>query len=153
MRFMFAPLGRAQALFDEIHRLVRPGGVVVIQEPDAAAWKCWPQSPAFATLVEAIVDGFAAAGGDFNAGRTSLQRLRQHGYRDSAVRGEVLTLRGGHPYARLPLLFAESLHARLERALGTQRLDTLKAQCESICRNPDTVITSFVVQQVWGRRP
>jgi SAM-dependent methyltransferase len=152
VRFMFAPLGRADALLDEVGRLLRPGGIVVVQEPDAAAWRCWPRSPAFATLVDAIVDAFAAGGGDFNAGRRIFERLDARGYRDIGVRGQVVTLRGGHPYARLPLQFARSLAARLSLALGDERLDALKAECERVSRDPASLITSFVVQQAWGRK-
>jgi SAM-dependent methyltransferase len=152
VRFMFAPLGRADALLDEIGRVLRPGGLIVIQEPDAAAWRCWPPSPAFAALVDAIADAFAAGGGDFNAGRRCFERLDARGYHDIGVRGEVATLRGGHPYARLPLQFAQSLAARLSLAIGDERLDSLTAECERVCRDPASLITSFVVQQAWGRK-
>jgi ubiquinone/menaquinone biosynthesis C-methylase UbiE len=153
VRFMFAPLGRARELFDEIDRLLRPGGIVAIQEPDASSWRCWPPSGAFDTLVSGIVDAFAAGGGDFNAGRKSPALLEQRGYRDAGVRSEVLTLRGGHPYARLPLLFASSLSTRLERALGRETFARTKADCERACADPATTVTSFVVQQAWGRKP
>src|SRR5829696_4870480 len=37
-RFLFAPLGREDALLKEMIDLARPGGVVAVQEPDASSW-------------------------------------------------------------------------------------------------------------------
>ncbi|HEV2359545.1 MAG TPA: class I SAM-dependent methyltransferase, partial [bacterium] len=36
VRFVFAPVGREEELLLEMLRLVRPGGIVAIQEPDAS---------------------------------------------------------------------------------------------------------------------
>jgi ubiquinone/menaquinone biosynthesis C-methylase UbiE len=38
VRFLFAPLGRDAQLMNELWRLTKPGGIIAIQEPDAAAW-------------------------------------------------------------------------------------------------------------------
>ena len=151
-RFMFAPLGRHRALFAEIHRLVRPGGIVAIQEPDVAAWQCWPRSADFERLVDSIVATFAASGGDFNAGRNAYAYLRANSYADIGIRAEVLSLPGGHPYARLPLLFAESLATKLAARMGSEIFEQVKAGCNAACTDPASMITSFVVQQAWGRR-
>ena len=136
----------------EVHRLVRPGGVVAIQEPDAAAWRRAPRSEHFDRLVEAIIATCASRGGDFNAGRNAYAMLRHRGYDAIGVRGEVLTLAGGHPYARLPLLFADSLDMKLAARLGRARFEALKTGCAAACTDPAALITSFVVQQVWGTR-
>jgi SAM-dependent methyltransferase len=152
-RFMFAPLGRADALLAEMHRLVRPGGIVVIQEPDASAWQCSPPSREFSALVAAIVRVFALGGGDFDCGPRMHAGLRAAGYADLGVRAEALALPGAHPYARLPLLFAESLGPKLVALLGHAAFDELRAGCAAACAHPDARVTSFVVQQSWGRKP
>ena len=151
-RFMFAPLGRADALLAEMHRLVRPGGIVVIQEPDSAAWRCSPPSREFATLVAAIVRVFADGGGDFDCGSRLHAALRAAGYADVGLRAEALALPGAHPYARLPLLFAESLAPKLVALLGQRAFDQLREGCAAACAHPDARITSFIVQQSWGRK-
>jgi ubiquinone/menaquinone biosynthesis C-methylase UbiE len=38
VRFLFAPVGRDLELLTEMLRLLRPGGVIAIQEPDASCW-------------------------------------------------------------------------------------------------------------------
>jgi hypothetical protein len=150
---MFAPLGRADALLAEMHRLVRPGGIVVIQEPDASAWQCSPPSREFSALVAAIVRVFALGGGDFDCGPRMHAVLRAAGYADIGVRAEALALPGAHPYARLPLLFAESLAPKLVALLGASAFDALRTGCAKACAHPDARVTSFVVQQSWGRKP
>jgi len=151
-RFMFAPLGRHDPLLAEIERLVKPGGLVAIQEPDAAAWQCWPPSREFDDLVAAIVATFAASGGDFNAGRGMQSLLRARGWSDVGVRAEALALPGTHSYARLPLLFAASLEPKLVAQLGRRNFERLKAGCAAACAQPDARVTAFVVQQTWARK-
>jgi len=152
-RFMFAPLGRADALLAEMHRLARPGGIVVIQEPDASAWQCYPPSREFSALVDAIVRVFAQGGGDFDCGPRMHAALRTAGCANLGVRAEALALPGAHPYARLPLLFAESLAPKLVALLGEAAFDALRSGCAAACAHPDARVTSFVVQQSWGRKP
>jgi hypothetical protein len=119
VRFMFAPLGRAEALCsrDPSHRAAgrrrrHPGagciGLAVLAS-----------STAFQALVERLSTGFANAGGDFNDGPHSrCNACSSTGTRTPPCAAKCCTLRGGHPYARLPLLFAESFAARLERRAG-----------------------------------
>jgi SAM-dependent methyltransferase len=151
-RFMFAPLGRAEALLAEMHRLLRPGGLIVIEEPDAAAWTCWPPSAAFSSLVAAIVAAFADSGGDFNAGQNVHARLVQAGYCDIGWRADVLSLPGSHAYAQLPLLFARSLQTKLEARLGNAAVEALESGCRAALSHPDARVTSFVLQQTWARK-
>src|SRR5919202_4893236 len=58
VRFLFAPAGRDARLLDEMWRLARPGGIVAIQEPDAAAWACYPPSDAWDRLKGAVLEAF-----------------------------------------------------------------------------------------------
>jgi SAM-dependent methyltransferase len=152
LRFMFAPLGRVPALLAEADRLLRPGGMLVVQEPDASAWQCWPPSSRFEALVEGIIGAFADAGGDFNAGLRIHALLRDKGYGAIRMRSESLTLPGTHAYSRLPLLFAESLAERLIRRIGRPELERLETGCEEACGHPDARVTAFVLQQTWGRK-
>ena len=45
-RFQVAPLGRAEEVLDAMLRLVRPGGVIVLEDPDCASWTFEPAAPA-----------------------------------------------------------------------------------------------------------
>jgi len=155
VRFVFAPVGRDDELLREMLRLVRPGGVIAIQEPDAASWTCLPPRPSWDRLKEVILAAFARAGGDFNAGRRLYAMLRTAGLKDVSLRAAVQALPGGHPYLRLPVQFATSLRARIVDAslMSPSELDNVVSECERIASDPETCGLSFTVVQAWGRVP
>ena len=155
VRFLFAPAGRHAQLLAEMRRLVRPGGVLAIQEPDSVAWNCVPSSPAWARLTTVIRAAFARGGGDFDAGQRTYGMLRRAGLQDVQLRAAVLAFADDHPYRRLPIQFATSLRERIldNHLIDRADLDDLIADCETVAADPDTYITTFIVTQVWGRMP
>ncbi len=50
VRFVFAPVGRDDALLAEMLRIAKPGGVLATQEPNSASWCCFPSNPAWDKL-------------------------------------------------------------------------------------------------------
>jgi ubiquinone/menaquinone biosynthesis C-methylase UbiE len=155
VRFLFAPVGRDGELLREMLALTRPGGIVAIQEPDANPWNCFPLHPSWERLKEAILTAFRQGGGDFNAGQRTYGMLRQAGFEDIQLRAAVLGLQSGHPYMRLPIQFATSLRQRIIDGglLSEAELDDTIAACEQIAQDPETFVLTFVVTQVWGRKP
>jgi SAM-dependent methyltransferase len=154
VRFVFAPVGRDEELLREMFSLTRPGGIVAIQEPDATSWNCYPPHPAWAKLKGAILAAFARGGGDFNVGQRTFGMLRHAGLEDIQLRAAVTALQDQHPYKRLPIQFATSLRKRiLDAALMSEtELDHVIAECEQLASDPETVVLSFIVTQVWGRK-
>jgi ubiquinone/menaquinone biosynthesis C-methylase UbiE len=155
VRFVFAPVGRDDELINEMYALTRPEGVMVIQEPDAASWNCFPSHPAWDRLKETILAAFVRGGGDFNVGQRTYNMLRQAGLEDVELRAGVVPLPPGHPYLRLPIQFATSLRPRILDGglLSEGELDEALAECERIAQEPETIGLTFVVTQVWGRKP
>jgi SAM-dependent methyltransferase len=155
VRFVFAPVGRDDALLAEMLRIAKPGGVLAIQEPDSASWSCFPPNPAWDNLKATILAAFRSGGGDFDAGRRTFGMLRRIGLEDVRLRAAVVAMQDSHPYMRLPIQFATTLRARiLDSGLMTaEELDAAVAGCEAVAKDPDTTVTSFVVTQVWGRKP
>jgi SAM-dependent methyltransferase len=155
VRFLFAPVGRDDELLTELLGLTRPGGTIAVQEPDASAWGYYPESQEWERLKEVILAAFRSGGGDFNAGRRTYGMLRRIGLEDVQIRAAVVALQGRHPYKRIPVQFATSLRKRILEAgiLKELELDELVRNCERIAADPETVMTSFVVTQVWGRKP
>lgn len=155
VRFLFAPVGRDAELLREIGSLLRPGGVAVVQEPDSASWRCWPELEAWDRLKGWILAAFRESGGDFDAGRRTYGMLIDAGFADVQATAAVLMLPGTHPYARLPVQFAASLRERI-LAMGLATADELEAareECDRELQLERRVVTSFVVTQVWGRKP
>ncbi len=151
-RFVAAPCGRVDALLTEMRRVLRPGGVLLLQEPDADGWQT-PGGAAWLRLRELIRSGFARRGGDFDAGRTLRARLRGV-LVDLAERRVQHTLPPAHPYGRLALAFCDALE-------GTWRLDDagaadrhgLRAQVAAALDEAQAGSTTFTLVQVWGRVP
>jgi len=133
-RFQLAPLGRWEEQIASYRRLLRPGGVLVLEDPDSASWRYNPDAPATNRLIDAIRARFAAAGSDFDVGRRLLELLP-----GAEIDAHVVALPPGHPYLRLPLQFAASLG--IEEAAGAAaELD-----------EPGRWGTTFTLVQAWAR--
>ncbi len=155
VRFVFAPAGRDAELLREMLALTRPGGVVAIQEPDATSWNCYPAHPAWGRLKGAIHTAFVHGGGDFSAGQRTFGMLRRARLEDVQIRAAVLAFQDQHPYKRLLIQFATSLRKRILDGgiLSESELDKTIAECEQIAGDPETIVVSLVLTQVWGRKP
>lgn len=151
-RFQLAPIGRADEQLRSYLRLVRPGGLLVVEDPDAASWHYNPEAPALRDLIALILQAFREGGGDFDAGRRTAELFRAHGL-DPQVRAEVLALPPGHPYLWLPLQFSASLRPRLLALVSEPELDELRARAEAELADPARWGTTFTLIQTWARNP
>lgn len=152
-RFVAAPCGRVDALLAEMRRVLRPGGVLLLQEPDGEGWQI-PGGAAGMRLRELIRSGFARRGGDFDAGRSLRPRLRGV-LADVGERRVQHTLAPAHPYGRLPLAFCDALENtwRLDGADGAAERHDLRAQVAAALDDAQAESTTFTLVQVWGRVP
>ena len=149
-RFQLAPLGRMAEQISAYRRLLAPGGVLVLEDPDTRSWGFTPDAPALNRLVALVLDAFRAGGGDFDAGRSEFAMLRREGL-DPSMRAEVVALEPGHPYLRLPMQFAASLRSRLLGLVAEADLDALLEQCANEVADPDRHGVTFTVLQTWAR--
>jgi ubiquinone/menaquinone biosynthesis C-methylase UbiE len=154
-RFLFTPVGRDSSLLQEMMALTRPGGIVAIQEPDTASWLCYPFHPVWVQLKEVVLAAFRCSGHDFNAGRRTFSLLKRAGLEDVHIRAATIALSNHHPYQRLLIQLAQSLRQTILDAelLTEAELNAAIADCERIVSNPEAVVVSFTVAQVWGRKP
>lgn len=151
-RFQIAPLGRVEEQLAVYCRLVKPGGWIIIEDPDIASWRVNPGAPGVERLIGFIEQGFRVAGGNFNAGRELPGFLRGFGV-EPFVDAHVVALPPGHPYLRLPLQFANSLRPRLEALIGKVSLDDLLRQVEEELSRPGTWGTTFTLIQAFVSLP
>jgi SAM-dependent methyltransferase len=152
LRFQLAPLGRATEQVASARRLLKPGGWLVLEDPETGSWRENPLAPSAARLRALIVESFARAGGDFDAGRRLPEYLRVIGVEPS-IRAECLALEPGHPYLRLPSQFAASLRPRLLALIDDGELDRLIAAADAELAAPARWGTTFTLVQAWGRVP
>ena len=150
LRFQIAPIGRAREQVFSACKLTKPGGWMVLEEPDTGSWQDNPFAPATARLRSLVVEAFARSGGDFNAGRRLPEYLRAVGI-DPAVHSACLALQPGHPYLHLPIQFAKPLRHRLLELVDESELDRLlDAAGEELASSRRWGVT-FTLIQAWGR--
>jgi len=131
-RFQLAPLGRIEEQLQAYRRWLRPGGVLVVEEPDSASWRLLPAAPAVEELISRIRSTFRDRGGDFDVGR-QLPTLLGGG----DLSAHVIALAPSHPYLRLPLQFAASL--------GLGQTESAEAELSS----GDHYGLTFTLVQAW----
>jgi len=150
-RYEITPLGRGPEQLTTYLQLVRPGGTVVLEDPDVASWHFNPPAPALEKLIALIVETFRRTGGDWDAGRKHLDLFDSFGIKAN-IRAEVFALPPGHPYLRLPLQFATALEARLLSLAGAGELERLRSAADGELKEPGRWGTTFTLIQSWGRR-
>jgi ubiquinone/menaquinone biosynthesis C-methylase UbiE len=67
------------ALLAEMLSLLKPGGVIALQEFDSASYVCYPEHPSWTLLLGIWNDTFHAAGGNEFVGRSLAHRLKSAG--------------------------------------------------------------------------
>jgi hypothetical protein len=131
-------------------RLVRPGGTIVLEDPDPGSWHFNPSAAALERLIALIVEAFRVSGGDWAAGSKHLHLLGEFAI-EGNVRADVVALPPGHPYLRLPLQLATALEQRLLSLVTADELEGLYKQGEAELQEPGRWGTTFTLLQCWGR--
>jgi SAM-dependent methyltransferase len=149
-RYEICPLGRGHEQMETYVRLARPGGTIVLEDPDPGTWHFNPPAPALERLIALIQEAFRLSGGDWEAGRQHLGLLSEFGI-EGNLGAEVLALPPGHPYLRLPLQFATSLEERLLSLVTADELAELRQEGEAELQDPGRWGTTFTLLQCWGR--
>jgi SAM-dependent methyltransferase len=155
VRFLASTAGGAPALFREALRLVRPGGVLAAEEPDTETLRCYPAHPAWDRLKRLLQDAFVAVGGDTRLAQRLYRLFRGLGLTGVEYRPFLVGVTSRHPMVDYLPATIESLRGTLlGRGLVTEpELDEALDACRRHLAEPDTVFTSYLVAQVWGRQP
>jgi SAM-dependent methyltransferase len=152
MRFIGSTAGNPEGLLREAIRLVRPGGVVALQEPDADTYACYPPHPAWDRLMTAMLGAFT--GSDLYLARRLYRIARDAGLTDVHYRPVLIGIRSTDPMIDHLPSTVESLRSTILKLglLSEAEFPVLLEQCRNHLRDPGTVLRSFTVAQVWGRK-
>jgi SAM-dependent methyltransferase len=155
MRFVASTTRDPERLLREAIRLARPGGVVALQEPDVATLNCHPPHLAWDRLKAAISAVFANAGTDIYLARRLYAMARQTGLHDVAYRPFLVGVRSTDAMVDFLPSTAESLRGTLLElgVISDADLAASLDECRRHLRQPDTIFTTYLVAQVWGRTP
>lgn len=149
-RFQLSTLGRAAEQLEVYQRLVAPGGILILEEPDTRSWLYEPYAPATQHLIGRVAQAIGAAGGNLDAGRRLPAFLRDAGLTPH-IRTHALGLEAGHPDLRMPLQLADSLGGRLADILGADGLTGLRDESARELDAPERRGTTFTLVQAWAR--
>lgn len=155
VRFLASTAGAPEVLFREALALVRPGGVLAAQEPDTETLRCHPPHPAWDRLKRALQEAFACVGGDTQLAQRLYRLMRSLGLEEVQYRPFLVGVTAGSPMADYLPATIESLRGTLlgRGLIGVAELEEALAACRRHLADPDTVSTSYLVAQVWGRKP
>jgi ubiquinone/menaquinone biosynthesis C-methylase UbiE len=153
MRFVFNQKGCDQELLENMIALTQPGGFIVSQESDWTTWKCYPPQPSWRNLRDAMITLFERTGGDINAGLRTYQMFKQANLADIQIRTAILAMPIGHPYRSGLIEFALTMKDKIlaTNVLSETAFNQDIEDCREVIKNPDIIIFSYTLTQVWGR--
>jgi SAM-dependent methyltransferase len=154
-RLLLIVVREPERVVAELVRLVRPGGVVAVEEADICSWICEPVHPAWQRLFAAFETIYSDEGKDLRVGRRTLAMLRDAGLQ--RVAGDLhARLNGpGDFHQQQLLIFVESMRERmLNRGLfEMEELNALVGELRTHVDDPGTVVVSPLLFQAWGYKP
>jgi SAM-dependent methyltransferase len=153
VRFLASTAGRGEELVHGALGLVRPGGVLALQEPDIEALRCYPPHPAWERLKQLLQATFERSGGDTRIGQRLYRLLRGAGLEEVRYRPFLVGVTHGEPMRDYLPATVESIRAAIHGAalIGEAELAEALAACRRHLADPDTVFTTYLVVQAWGK--
>ena len=154
-RTLLLNVANPAAILGEMVRLARPGGVVAVQEPDAAGWVCDPPHPAFDILRSCILSAYRRTGKDFNIGRRLPRMLRGAGLEDVRARGTVRVTQRGDYYQTFVLTISTLVRDLIVGSgeLTADEFDSYTASLRAHLDQPGAITCQPVIWQAWARVP
>jgi SAM-dependent methyltransferase len=145
-------LPNRERVLERLIAATRPGGLVVVEDPDWSVFDEQPLPPAFETLHNAAQDAFAAAAGyDKNLGAQLPHMLVDAGLVDVDADGSVFMMHGSTPSMEWYVLGLErSLGPMVEAGIVDEAV--AYAALEE-ARAPSCRLLSPLRLTAWGRKP
>jgi SAM-dependent methyltransferase len=154
-RTLLINLPEPAAVVAEMARLVKPGGHVLVQEPDLIARICYPADAAWARMAELFQTVIRRDGADPFIGRRLPTLLREAGLVDIGVEARADIYPPGHTRrAILPDLVRSVRPIILAQGfLGEVELDDLDRAVRTHLDNPDVLVLPGLSFLAWGSKP
>jgi SAM-dependent methyltransferase len=153
-RLVFANVPRPEEILAEMVRLVRPGGIVALHEPDATTQRTEPPFKEQQYLLGLLNDYARTNGIDRSIGLRAPRMLREHGLADVHVHPIVHAYPPGHSRRMLLPEFVENARERLlaDGLIPAADLDALVGSLRRQLEKPETLVVSSLFIQAWGRK-
>ncbi len=154
LRYVITTIGRHDEIVASALRLVKPGGILALQEADAEGINIYPECQPFSDLKKILIAVFVEVGADPYAGRRVYELLRRHGLSEVDVRACTARARSDDDLSDyLPQTVLSVREAILDLSLMTEsEIDQAVSACRRYLADPDTITTTSTVFQAWGRK-
>ena len=149
------PTATRQAILVEMYALLKPGGIIALQEYDAVSYLCYPEHPSWQLLLDAFTDTFHESGGNEFIGRSLASLLGSLGAENVGMMAHVRFPKVGD-YQRTHLLsLVGSMRDRLLTSgrLGETELEAHVVALSDHLADPATTVIDKLIIQAWARKP
>jgi SAM-dependent methyltransferase len=154
-RLLLVNVPHPERVVAELSALVRPGGIVALEEVDWISWTCHPAHPAWDQLRGALREFRARRGLDVHMGRRLPELLRGAELEEVRFRAACPTYVHGDDHHTLLLTFAR-IHGPALVAEGFVTADELAELTRALkahLADPATITLFSLFCQAWARRP
>jgi ubiquinone/menaquinone biosynthesis C-methylase UbiE len=149
------PPASQQALLAEMMSILKPRGIIAVQEFDSASYVCYPDHPSWNLLLGIYNDTYHAAGGNEYIGRAVGRLLRSAGAESVSMKVHVEVAQIGE-YRRTHLLSLLQSMENLVLASGRITKADLNKHVTALSQHladPETTLIDKLIVQAWGRKP
>ena len=152
-RYEICPLGRGHEQMETYIRLARPGGTIVLEDPDTGSWHFNPPAPALERLIAADRGGVPA-----RAAETGRRGERTSSCCASSASKETSGPRSWRSHRGTPTCACRCSspppwRSGCCRLVSADELQELRDQGEAELQEPGRWGTTFTLLQCWGRCP
>ena len=152
-RFVLMHMERPEDGIREMRRILKPSGILAVEDGDFTSPWCYPPLPAFDRAFELYRALGETRGQRFLLGRELYRLVLEAGFRDSQVSlAQPVFVRGDAK--RLPeWTLSECKPAMLHSSLATEEeIDRLAAELRDYAADESTLIAMARMTQVWARK-
>ena len=154
-RFAISVIQDGIGILDHMLTLVRPGGVVCVEEVNVTSMECDPPTDDWHKAVQVMRDTFTAIGADVKIGLTLPRVVREKGVMDVEVNLCTHAQGPADPMTmHVPLTLVAMRDSITSNGLMEgEELDALITRVADHVARPDTMTFTFTMIQVVGRVP
>ena len=154
-RFALSVIPQGLRILDHMLTLVKPGGVVCVQEVNATSMECDPPNHDWDRAVQLCRDTFSRVGANVSMGASLRRKFLERGFRDPMMKLCVHAQTSADPMTmHVPLTLAAMRETITSQELmDGNELDTLITRVADHLAHPDTTSITFTMVQVIGRGP
>lgn len=153
-RLVLINVSAREAFLTEMLSLLRPGGMVALEDVDNVSWLCQPAHPSWDVLLNAFHTVFHAGSGDGFVGRRLPVLLHAAGVRNIRTKVTVETPPLGD-YRRTHLIsLIDSVHDKIidKGVLAEAELSEHRRALARHLEDPATTVIDKLLVQCWGQK-